>query len=160
MKPEHWRIRVQADEFLKAYHVLKNGDHSTALMVATPGVVCLAFAVELYLKELHVIAAGKSPRGHNIYKLFVALPSDVRQAVFAHKSISDNPFMMRGDIFNVGFHSQTYTAYDRFTDQMKGISDGFEKWRYSYEVQTLTYQSSFALALITAVASTSDSKRI
>jgi hypothetical protein len=160
MKRENWQIRAQADDFLTAYQVLAKNYESKKLAVMGPSIVCLAFALELYLKDLHVIVTGKTPRGHNICKLFGALPEETRQKVFANKSISENSFMTRGDIFSPHYHSSTYKAYDKFLDQMKRISSGFEKWRYAHEERgTQTYDSSFALALINAVASTADNMR-
>ena len=53
-------------------------------------------------------------------------------------------------MFSPRYYSRSYTLYDRFIDQIKKISDGFEKWRYSYESTTLQYDSFFSLALIEA----------
>jgi hypothetical protein len=160
MKHENWQIRLQADDFLNAYHVLVKNYGSETLALMGPSVVCLAFAVELYLKDLHHVVNGKARWGHNICKLFEALSEGTRQKVFSHKSISENPFMSRGDIFSTQYYSSTYTAYDRFIDQLKGISDGFEKWRYAHEVDgAQKYDSSFALTLITAISSTADNIR-
>ena len=64
--------------------------------------------------------------------------------------------MTRGDMFSPHYYSKTYTPYERFIDQMKSISDGFEKWRYSYESSVLQYESSFVLSLIEAVKSVSN----
>ncbi|RAV97592.1 hypothetical protein [Pseudochryseolinea flava] len=119
----------------------------------------VAFSVELHLKDLHVILTGKAPRIHNIHKLFEKLPPSIKQEILAHESISKNPFMTSGDIFSSQYFSQTYTLNDRFLDQMKAISDGFEKWRYAHESVTLKYDSFFAIGLIEAVASTADNIR-
>jgi HEPN domain-containing protein len=152
-------LRMQADDFLKAYHVLQKNYNAATLAVMSPSIVCLAFAVELYLKDLHVILTGKAPRIHNIHKLFEKLPALIRNEIFAHKSISENPFMTRGDILSPEYFSRTYSSNDRFVDQMKAISEGFEKWRYAHESVTLKYESFFAIALIEAVASTADKIR-
>jgi hypothetical protein len=52
-----------------------------------------------------------------------------------------------------------FTAYDGFLEQIELISDGFEKWRYSYESAALHYDVSFALALIESIKSTSGKVR-
>lgn len=65
-----FEIRMQADDFLKAYHVLRKNNDSSHLAVMVPGVVRLAFAVELYLKHLLLVVGGEPPCGHNICKLF------------------------------------------------------------------------------------------
>lgn len=150
---------MQADDFLRAYQVLEKNYNAATLAVMGPSIVCLAFAVELYLKDLHVILTGKAPRIHNIYKLFEKLPVSVKQEIFTHKSISENPFMTRGDILSPEYFNRTCSLNDRFVDQMKAISDGFEKWRYAHESVTLKYDSFFAIALIEAVAETADNIR-
>jgi HEPN domain-containing protein len=154
-----FQLRIQADDFLRAYQVLEKNCKADSLAVMGPSIVCLAFAVELYLKDLHVILTGKAPRIHNIHKLFEKLPPSIKKEIFAYKSISENPFMTRGDIFSPEYFSLTYSLNDRFVDQMKAISDGFEKWRYVHESVTLKYDSFFAKALIEAVASTADKIR-
>jgi hypothetical protein len=154
-----FQLRMQADDFLKAYQVLKKNYNADTLAIMGPSIVCLAFAVELYLKDLHVILTGKAPRIHDIHKLFEKLPQPVKQEIFAHKSISQNPFMTSGNILSPDYFSRTYSLNDRFVDQMKAISDGFEKWRYAHESVTLKYDSFFAMALIEAVAETADNIR-
>ena len=79
------------------------------------------------------------------------------EPVFKHGSISQNPFAARPSmLFPV---KKSDTAYDEFIDQIKLISDGFVKWRYSYEAGTLQYNEWFAVALAEAVASVSDNFR-
>lgn len=165
-------IQVGAEDFFNAYLVLKennevlieklaNSSKKTSeektLLGTRPAmgveIVCLAFSVELYIKNLHYAITGKVPRGHNILKLFKQLPEQIQQEIFAHDSISQNPFITRGDIFSTKRFTSDYSAYDGFIDQIKAISDGFVKWRYSYESIALHYDASFALALIEAIKS-------
>lgn len=47
----------------------------------TPGVVCAAFSVELYLKLLNLLASGNPQRGHKLDELFASLPSKEQQKV-------------------------------------------------------------------------------
>ena len=47
----------------------------------TPGVVCAAFSVELYLKLLNVFTSGNAPRGHKLDELFAPLPADVKSSL-------------------------------------------------------------------------------
>ena len=160
-------IQVQADDFFNAYLVLKDNNEAMIERLSnSPGkpligtselgtrsttgvdIVCLAFSVELYIKDLHYAIKGKAPRGHNILKLFEKLPEQIQQEIFDYESISQNPFNTRGDIFSPNRFTSEYSAYDGFIDQIKAISDGFEKWRYSYESAALHYDISFALAFI------------
>lgn len=69
-----WLIRLQADDFFNAYCVLKESDDLMmdkleklsgkplvsktaygAFPVSTPSIVCLAFALELYVKNLGAV---------------------------------------------------------------------------------------------------------
>lgn len=171
-------IQMQADDFFNAYLVLK--DNSEALMerlqnnpgkpligTKEPGtrmtggveVVCLAFSVELYIKDLYSVIEGKVPRGHNIFKLFEKLPEKIQQEIFSHDSISQNPFITRGDGFSPKSFTSDYSAFDGFTDHIKAISNGFEGWRYSYESTTLQYNNFFAEAFIEAMKSVANRAR-
>lgn len=154
------RIRMQADDFLKAYQVLAENYDKASLVIMTPSVVNLAFALELYIKDLHFAIKGKAPRGHNILKLYKTLPHTIKKEIIKHKAISQNPFHTRGNIFSPKFYSKNYSTYNRFTDQIKAISKGFEDWRYSHENHnSLNYDTSFALALIEAIKETADNNR-
>lgn len=61
-----WLVKVQADDFYNAYLVL----HKSGVVMSCPVVVNLAFATELYIKDLHFVLTGKTLRGHNILELF------------------------------------------------------------------------------------------
>lgn len=170
---------MQADDFLHAHRVLKESNDATMgslerlggkpLVSNTafgsgptlgPSVVCLAFSVELYLKDLHLVLHGRPPRGHSISKLYKELPRQVRREIYAHESISQNPWATRGPVLLLKRFSGTRGAYFGFLQQVEAISDGFEKWRYSYERTTLGYEEWFALALIDAVKSAADNRRL
>jgi HEPN domain-containing protein len=145
------RQSLHAQDFLNAYKILK--DSNKALIEKNEGreqneygqaaygklpamgidIVCLAFSVELHLKELHRVVTGATPRGHNIVKLFRDLPDTVQKEVAAHQSITH------------------YGWSDEQLDlELHSISDGFEKWRYAYESTSLRYNSYFAEVLIEA----------
>ena len=172
-------IRMQADDFFNAYKILsENEDALISRLESLAGkplvgtkeqgtrptggvsIVCLAFSVELYIKDLHFKIKGKTPRGHNILKLFEKLPEQIKQEVFAHDSISQNPFVAREDIFSYEKYTNDYSSYDGFIEQISIISDGFEKWRYSYESNSLRYNTWFAIALIESVRAAADTLRI
>lgn len=80
-----------------------------------PGVICYAFASELYLKALHQIAFSKAPRGHKLNVLFGNLPVTTRQIVegFYQAQIGADPTKLASDLLN--------------------FSSAFEDWRYVYE---------------------------
>ena len=145
-------LQQNAEDFLSAFKILKesndtligqignspeNSAEAKAIgKLATMGVeiVCLAFSVELYIKYLHYTITNKVPRGHNILDLFRKLPKSTRQKLFSHPSIS-----------------KYGSSFSEFEKEIEAISDGFEKWRYSHESNTLRYNSYFALVLIEAV---------
>jgi HEPN domain-containing protein len=170
------QILAQADDFFNAYQILKESNlalinkleklagkplvSKTAFGSASAmgvNIVCLAFSIELYLKYLHFTLNGKVLRGHNILKLYEKLPDKIRQDIFNHEAISENPFHIRGDIFSIRKFDSSYTPYERFLDQVKAISNAFVEWRYSYERASLDYDESLALALIKAIKSVADS---
>ena len=117
-------IRMQADDFFNAYQVLNDNNEALVdkledlagkllagkLLVGTKelgtrptggvNIVCLAFSLELYFKDLHFALKGEAPRGHNILVLFKKLPENIRQEILDYDSISQNPFISRGTIFS------------------------------------------------------------
>ena len=169
---------MKGDDFFSAYLVLKennevfvekransSGDTSegSEILGTRPvmgvEIVCLAFSVELYIKDLHYAIKGKAPRGHNILKLFKKLPEEIQQEIFSYDSISQNPFFTRGNILFTDRFASDYSEFDVFIDQIEAISDGFEKWRYSYERTSLHYDVSFALAFIDSIKSAASEVR-
>lgn len=164
-------IRMQADDFFNAHSVLdKNnkdlfaqmqdsGKRPSSFPVMGPSIVCLAFAVELYIKDLHFVLKGKASRGHNILKLYTTLPRQIKREIFSHNSISQNPWNTRGPVFLPKRYAGAKEAYYGFLHNLKAISGGFEKWRYSYESCSLQYESSFAVAFVEAVKSAADAAR-
>ena len=169
---------MQADDFFNAYLVL-NGNNEALMerLHNNPGkpligtkelgtrvtghvdIVCLAFSVELYIKDLLCMVKGKAPRGHNIFKLFEQLPEYIRKEIFSHESICQNPFITRGNEFSTKRFSSYFSAYDGFIEKIEEISKGFEKWRYSYEYAALRYDASFALVFIEAIKSAANKAR-
>lgn len=172
-------IRMQADDFFNAYRVLSESNEVAidklsklagkplvsdkafgSLPTMSPSVVCLAFSVELYIKDLYCALKIKAPRSHKILKLYQGLPEHIKQEVFSHDSISENPFVGQGSVFSIKKFNKSYSAYDGFIERIEEISNGFEKWRYSYESAALNYEEWFALAFIEAVKSAADNARI
>jgi HEPN domain-containing protein len=153
-------LSTYAQDFLNSYQILKESndalvnrladgegnERATSAFGTLPAmgieIVCLAFSVELHLKELHRVVSNEILKGHDIRKLFSALPADVRKDIASHRAIAQ-----------YGWDSA------QFDLELKAISDGFEKWRYAYESTTLKYNSYFAESLIRAsqfVSSTRD----
>lgn len=169
---------MQAEEFYNAYLVLKENNEALIERLAdSPGkpiigtkelgtrptmgveIVCLAFSVELYIKDLHCAIKSEPPRSHNILELFEKLPEQIQQEIFSYDAISQNPFFTRGNILSTKRFASDFSAYDGFLEQIEAISDGFEKWRYSYESAALQYDTSFALAFIESIKSAADEVR-
>ncbi len=177
-----WLIRLQADDFFNAYRVLKESDDLMisklenlsgkplvsktafgAFPVSTPSIVCLAFALELYIKNLYVILKTldsgnekiKPPRVHNILQLFMKLPEEVQQEIRDFSSIQEIVAFYSMEMFPLYItkDQNKKPITDTLEQQIYKISDAFEKWRYSYENGTLQFEESTALALIEAVKS-------
>ena len=153
-------LQIQAEHFFNAYEVLKESNETLIDRLAnstgkppaekifgarpTMGVeiVCLAFSVELYIKNLHFAITSEAPRAHNILALFKGLPERTQQEVFTYHSIA-----------KYGWN------FSEFKKEIRAISDGFEKWRYSYEVTTVRYNNYFALVFMEALKSAAASER-
>ena len=165
-------IQMQADDFFNAYLVLKeNNEAMIERLSDSPGkpligtkelgtritggveIVCLAFSLELYIKDLYYALNVKAPRSHKILKLFEELPEQIQKEIFAYDSISQNPFFIRGNMFSTKRFERDFSPYDGFIEKLEEINDGFQKWRYSYESAALHYDVSFALALIESIKS-------
>lgn len=150
-------IRMQADDFYNAYLVLHDNNEALierlqndsgkafvgnkqlgARITGSVEIVCLAFSVELYIKNLHFKLEGKAPGGHNILKLFDELPEKTQQDIYTYDAIANYGW-------NLG----------QFKHEICAISDGFVKWRYSHEVSSLRYNTYFALVFIKALISVS-----
>ena len=149
-------VKYQADDFFEAYLVLKKHNK-----FGSPSVVNLAFAVELYIKDLHFALLGKMPRGHNILELYRELPEEIKQ------EIKNSPSIKKVISFYSGQKFPLYIPQDKnkkpITDileqQIYKISDGFVRWRYSHENPNLLYEEGTALAFVEAVKSTTNKVR-
>lgn len=75
-----------------------------------PSLVCYAFSVEVGLKALAVHAAGTARNGHDLGKLFRALPPGLQAQIIA----------------DTGFPSH-------FDADLALVSEVFDAWRYIYE---------------------------
>ena len=144
-------LATQAQDFLNAYEILRESNDVLIIRQAADegklpsgtvfgtrpamgiDVVCLAFSVELHLKDLHYAVSGTAPRGHNIARLFRTLPEPIQKEVVSHHSIAQYGWNDAG-----------------IEKELQEISQGFEKWRYAYESTSLRYNSYFALVLIEA----------
>lgn len=147
-------LKANAEQFFNAFEVLKDSNEALIDRLANPPgktsavktfgelptmgveIVCLAFSVELYVKDLHYAITHETPRGHNILTLFRKLPERTQQKIFSHPSIAEYGW-----------------SFPEFEKQIAAISEGFEKWRYSHELTTVRYNSYFALVFIEAVKS-------
>ena len=80
-----------------------------------PGIVCLAFAAELYLKTLHLARTGKAPKGHKLHVLFGNLPADLSARIGSRYS------------------ARSGRSASEFSADVQGFGNAFAEWRYVYE---------------------------
>jgi len=109
---------AQAEQFHAAGHRSLCGVRDPSGRVElhlAPGVICYAFACELYLKALHQIANGKAPRGHKLNVLFGNLPAAIRQSVEGM------------------YRLQTGADEMALASDLLNFNSAFEDWRYVYE---------------------------
>lgn len=157
-----WLVRVQADDFFKAYQVLKNSGPE----LNSPTVVNLAFSLELYIKDIYYALnmEDRFPRGrdgHDILELFRALPEGAQQEIRSYYSIQKIVSFRSLEMFPLYIpqDKKKQPITDTLEQQIYKISDAFQKWRYSHENGTLNYEESTALALIEAAKSAADNAR-
>ena len=79
-------------------------------MLAVPGVVCAAFAIELGLKAL-VLQKGVQAKGHDLEKLFSKLEPAQQTALIKAVGIAESDF----------------------NKELKATANAFIDWRYIYE---------------------------
>lgn len=153
---------MQADDFLKAHKLLTKSLSATQFGGICPSVVCLAFSIEVYIKDLFDVLGEKQQRGHDILKLFKKLPVEIQQEIFSHGEIgSQVPWVVFESPFAPKSGKNEDGISDLFIYELEAISDAFTKWRYSHEDENvnLRYNTGFALAFVTAVKSITDKKR-
>lgn len=98
-----------------------------------PGVVCMAFSIELGIKAM-ILPAGIPPKTHNLAKLFIELPSNIQNKIIAACG----------------------TQREMFFDALSKVANSFEDWRYVYEMENPTIDLSFLSALADAVREATD----
>ena len=81
----------------------------------TAGVVGLAFASELYLKTLHVIAGGKAPHGHKLNVLFLNLPGTTKALI------------------KVRYEQRREGSGSVFEQDINAYANAFVEFRYVYD---------------------------
>lgn len=153
-------LATHAQDFLNAYEILRESNDSLVeqntanadkgftgkafgiLPAMGIDIVCLAFSVELHLKELHRVSSDNIPRGHKIIELFEKLSESEQEEVVSHHSIA-----------RYGWDDAQLKC------ELLAISDSFERWRYAYENTTLRYNVYFAKALIEALQFVAVKKR-
>ena len=89
-----------------------------------PAVVCYTFSLELYLKLLHVLARGKSIKGHELNKLYKALPNQTKAALLAECSDID------------------------LVQELTSAADAFRQWRYRHEHERLAINPSMLAEIV------------
>ncbi|MNU41484.1 hypothetical protein D3C71_302190 [compost metagenome] len=83
LRDQMWQQAVEFHESAQRNFEQRIGPDGRYAFPFTAGVVGLAFAAELYLKTLLVIAHGKAPAVHRLNVLFAKLPESVRALVKA-----------------------------------------------------------------------------
>jgi hypothetical protein len=78
-----------------------------------PGIVCMSFSVELWLKALGCLSnpSGEVPTGHDLGSLFLGLSDEIQAALIARCG----------------------RPRDLFLQAIEADAKAFEVWRYSYE---------------------------
>ena len=140
------QILLNAEKFFVAYQVLK-ADEELSMMLMTPGIVCLSFSIELYMKYLLALTGKTPPRDHRILILFQSLPPKIQDEIYKKINGEEMQFSV-GNIFGTKRFNKDYSFHDAFLEDIEKISDSFCKWRYSHEKTTVSFPTSFAEAFV------------
>lgn len=95
--------------------------------LVVPGVVCVAFSIELGFKAL-VLRAGGSVSGHKLKELFNALEPSTQQIIFEAVDIERQ----------------------KFESSLEAASNAFVEWRYIYEQESANVDMEFLSKLAKA----------
>lgn len=118
--------------FLHAHHLCTGNGFPEGIVprsAVMPGIVCLAFAVELGLKSI-LLSEGNSTAGHDLRSLFDRLTSSTQDELIFHSNVEPQSFRENLDL----------------------VSNAFVKWRYIFETQgTQSISEEFLLMLASGV---------
>lgn len=95
-------------------------------LAAAPFAVNSALSIELYLKTLHRLA-GNEIRGHELLKLYDALPTPTRDVVLSHARRHA-----------AGYGVDPAPSADGFRQFVSELNTAFVDWRYCYETGSVT----------------------
>lgn len=148
------RCQFEAQSYFNAYELLaKNNqafmdqEHARkdngVRQTSRTDVVCLAFALELFLKDLYFVANGEPLKGHKIHELFGRLSEEIQEEIFQHHP--ENYFIA------ASFMYPGKTPLDKFKSKIRHYGDSFVRWRYSHEHAALHYEPSFIIDFIKAI---------
>jgi hypothetical protein len=120
--------------------VAREANNDVGGMIASA--VTLALSVELYLKTLQMIS-GPPNQGHELHKLYAALPNDLRQSIEAAyeatpKPAPEEPAFLEFSVAREGGPSEARPPKAEKVDHsllavLERSSRVFERWRYLYE---------------------------
>ncbi len=118
------KLRIEMKEMLPAIF-----GGSRDLSIQGPTTVCLMLALELYLRELHLVLGIKTEGAQNILTLVEGLPEDMQ-----HNILNSDLLAAMG-----GYKKKNIEV-------LKEISNSFYKWRYAKEYiscETLAYKNHY-----------------
>lgn len=148
------RCQFEAQSYFNAYELLAKNNQafldqelakkeSGVRQTLRTDIVCLAFSLELFLKDLHAALGIKPKKEHKILGLFDHLPEKIQEEIFQYHP--ENYFIA------ASFMYPGKTPLDKFKSKIRHYSDSFVKWRYSHEHSALQYEPTFAVDLIKAI---------
>lgn len=155
----HDHIWLAAKEFLDAFYVLSENNRRVRAEIAKsnpcsispdamrrlksgelkqtsiPDVMCLAFAIELYLKSLILKLSAIPATGHSLVKLYEHLPASAQSSIFSRTAQTFGGLLTEAT----------------FAENLASIDKAFVEWRYMFEKGRADFKPSFAHGLALAV---------
>lgn len=138
-----------------AFQVKKDNSYKGFQRLPT-AVVNFSFAIELFLKGLHLITTGKDLKGHQFWNLYKQLPisikSDIEERYSEHKSKKDKELSAYKIVVTQMNNSEgkNHESNDNLTvkELLKLHNKSFENWRYLYEVKSEGYEYEYNFDLM------------
>lgn len=126
--------------YLAAQHILDRAmsDKIATLEVALPMFVMSAFASELFLKCMHIQAHGAFPKTHDLQRLVLGLPEDVRADIEKHWNAHYKSFTQAAKVVSVRNNKDLILDFNKAIASQK---DTFVRLRYTFSGKSISSTS-------------------
>jgi hypothetical protein len=127
------QIFMQAEQFHNACRLLGRFAARFNRNVSIPSMICSAFALELYLKCLIILAGRKAPHIHNRENLFKLVDSDNQEKIRKFFKTQEADMSNFFNEANRQTGDEMMPSHPDFDKQLKASADAFQLFRHLHE---------------------------